>query len=332
MQPVRIAQFGLGPIGIEAIRLTATKRWARIVGAVDSDPSKVGKSLGELAGIDELRHAKVFATFEELHRENQAQVILHAACSKLSEALEQIVPMADRGIAVASTCEELLFPQWRDPEGSAKLDSICRRSGARVVGTGVNPGFVMDLLPILLTGMCRRVDRVFGERVVNASTRRKQLQQKIGSGMLPDDFRKLFAQGKIGHAGFQESTALVAHALGWKLDAIRETCEPIIADHDIQTQYFRVPKGCTCGVHQRSLGVIGGENKIELDLKMYLDAPEPHDAVRIDGDPPLDVLVRGGVAGDTATVAALVNVVPRLLAASPGLRRMTELPATLSDG
>src|SRR5205814_122084 len=113
-----------------------------------------------------------------------------------------------------------------------------RESGARVVATGVNPGFVLDVLPVTLTGVCREVRGIYGERVVNAATRRGPLQKKIGSGMPPEEFRALFRAGKAGHAGFRESAALIAHALGWEIGQLEETCDPVFADHDIQTAFF----------------------------------------------------------------------------------------------
>jgi 2,4-diaminopentanoate dehydrogenase len=326
MQTIKIAQFGMGPIGIESLKLAATKPWVQIVGAVDIDPAKVGKSVKELAGIDKAGESKVYSSFEELWQKEQPQVVLHTAGSKAAASIEQITPMARRGVSVVSSCEELLYPYLRAEKETKELEQVCRENGARIVGTGVNPGFVLDLLPVCLTGVCRSVRGIYGERVVNASTRRGPLQKKIGSGMDPEEFRELFRQGKAGHAGFQESLALIGHCMNWKFDETSETCEPMIADHDIKTNFFEVKKGLTCGLHQRAIGKIGGKTLVELDLKMYLDAKDPHDLVRIDGDPPVEALLKGGVAGDSATVAALINAVPRVLRARPGVLLMTDLP------
>jgi hypothetical protein len=151
------------------------------------------------------------------------------------------------------------------------------------------------------------------------------LQAKIGSGQNPADFRAKFAAGKAGHAGFQQSVALLAHALGWKLDEIRETCEPVVASSRVVTKFFDVAPGQSLGIHQQCLGLAGGETKIKLDLQMYLDASLPHDAIVVKGRPELNLVLNGGVAGDDATVAALINIVPRLLQGAPGVRLMTEL-------
>ena len=267
----------------------------------------------------------VHASFEDLWQRVQPQVVLHTAGSKAAQVLEQMEPMVTRGVSVASTCEELLYPRLRAAKAASRVDAIAHENGGRIVATGVNPGFVMDLLPICLTGVSRSVNAISAQRVVNASTRRMPLQKKIGSGMDPAEFRRLFSEGKMGHAGFQESASLIAHAMGWPVDEIVETCEPMIAEREIRTKYFQVAKGLTCGLHQRCLVKSGNHTKIDLDLKMYLEAESPHDAIRIDGDPPLDVILRGGVAGDTATVAALVNIVPRLLKSAPGLHLLTDL-------
>jgi len=161
---------------------------------------------------------------------------------------------------------------------------------------------------------------------VNASTRRAPLQRKIGSGLEPEEFRRLFKAGKAGHAGLKESLALIAHCLGWKTGRIVETGDAVVAERDIQTQFLEVKQGQTCGLHQRAEAKVNGRVCLTLDLKMYLDAPEPHDAIQIEGVPPLDVVIKGGVAGDQATVAALVNSAPRLLQSKPGLLLATDLP------
>ena len=325
-QRIRIAQFGLGPIGLESLRLLATKPWAEIIGGVDIDPSKTDKSLAAIGAGERFTQQMCYASFNELLSNARPDVIVHTAGSKIGPAVEQIIPMAKAGVSVVSSCEELLFPYRRDYDAAMALDRACKENGARVVGTGVNPGFVMDVLPICLTGVSRAVEEIHIQRVVNASTRRMPLQKKIGSGMPPDEFRSLFKAGKAGHAGFQESAAMVAHCMGWDVESITETCEPVVADHDLRTQFFQVKQGQTCGLHQQATVKVYGRVRITMDLKMYLDAVNPHDAVQVVGEPALNLRIDGGVAGDEATVAALANAIPRVLLASPGLKLMTDLP------
>jgi 2,4-diaminopentanoate dehydrogenase len=329
---IRVAQFGLGPIGLESVRLAASREWIEVVGGVDIDPAKAGRSLGELSGVESLQNALVYPSFQELASRGEVDVVLHTAGSRAASTIEQIEPMVERGVSVASTCEEMLYPWLAAAEAAERLDRLCQKHGARVVGAGVNPGFVLDVLPVCLTGVCREVRGVYGERVVDASTRREPLQRKIGSGMAPEAFRRRWTEGTAGHAGFPESLTLIAHALGWRIGRIEQTCEPVVAQRPIQTRYFTVEAGLTCGLHQTVRASTGDGRRIELDLKMYLDASDPHDAVRIDGDPPVQAVLPGGVAGDIATISVLVNVVPKLLAAPAGLRLMTELAIPACTG
>lgn len=319
---IKIAQFGLGPIGIETLKLAATKSWIKIIGAVDIDPAKTGRPLSEITGLEELRRAKVCRSFAELPA--KPDVVFHTSVSRMADAFDQLAPIIRAGVSVVSSCEELLFPRLRQPRLAAKLHALCRKHDARALGTGVNPGFVMDTLAICLTAVCREVERIEIERVVNASLRRLPLQMKIGSGLPPDEFRDLFRRGKMGHVGLVESLALVAHALRWKLGEISETCEPMIAPRNIQTDFLQVASGLTCGIHHHAEARAGARH-IGLDLKMYLEAADPHDAVTIHGDPPIHARINGGIHGNRATVAALVNAAPKVLAAPPGLLLMTDI-------
>jgi 4-hydroxy-tetrahydrodipicolinate reductase len=326
MKKIKVIQFGLGPIGLESLKLAAEQSWLEILGGVDIDPTKAGKTLAELTGCAALGGANVFPSLATLFAAvGTPDVVLHTAGSSAAASFAQMKPALERGISVASTCEELIFPALKTPDLARDYDDLCRRTGARIAGTGVNPGFVMDILPICLTGVSREVTSLYVERVVNASTRRQPLQAKIGSGQNPDDFRAKFVAGKAGHAGFQQSVALLAHAMGWTLDEIRETCEPVVATSRVVTKFFDVAAGQSLGIHQKCIGLVAGETKIKLDLQMYLDASLPHDAIVVRGRPDLNLVLNGGVAGDDATVASLINIIPRLLAGAPGVRLMTEL-------
>lgn len=323
---IKVAQFGLGPIGISAARLAASRRNLRLVGGIDINPAVTGKSVAEVCSLKN-EAGRVYRSFDELVEDvGQPDVILHTAGSRATISIEQCLPMLEAGLAVVSSCEELLFPWHRAAEAADAAEEVCRRTGGRLLGTGVNPGFVLDLLPVCLSGVCREVRGIRGARVVNASLRRQPLQKKIGSGMDPGDFRALWREGKAGHAGFQESLLLIAHAMGWEIESLEENLEPVVAETSIKTEHFTVEPGQTRGLHQVAQGRSADGHEIHLDLKMYLEAPDPHDFVHLDGDPPVSCRLENGVAGDIATVAALVNCIPRLLAAPAGVRLMTDIP------
>ena len=322
---LKVAQFGLGPIGIETLRLAAQKPWLEIVAGIDIDPDKVGKDLGKFCGIKSLVGRQIYASINEIPGRMKPDLVFHTTVSKFRQAFSQLEPLAKRGISVVSSCEELLFPSLAEPRLTQRLKKICQAHGSRIVGTGVNPGFVMDVLPLCLTSVNRSVSAIHIQRVVDASTRREPLQRKIGSGLPPQTFRNLFNEGKAGHAGLKESLALIADALNWRITNLTETGRPVVAKKALRTKFLSVRQGETCGLHQRAEAKVNGKTALTLDLKMYLGAPDPHDAIQIEGEPPLNVRIQGGVAGDQATVAALVNTAKRIHLAKPGLLLMTDL-------
>ena len=325
---LRVAQFGVGPIGAASLRAACEMPWAEVVGAIDNDPSKVGKGLDELIDEPRLAGKTVYEDFDALQAATGGcDLVLHTAGSRAAVTLEQLGPIVSAGTDVASTCEELLFPHLRAEEEARRFDDLCRSSDASVVGTGVNPGFAMDLLPVVLTAVSLRVDKIAATRVVDATTRRGPLQRKIGSGLTPDDFRERFRRGEAGHAGFRESAALIGHAMGWAIDDIEETLDPVVAERGIETPHVSVEPAMVRGLHQRCTLRADGVTRVELDLTMALGEQDPHDRIELLGDPHLRVRFDGGIPGDEATVAALLSAGRRLSACRPGLLMMTDLPA-----
>ena len=322
---IRVVQFGLGPIGIETAKVIDKKSSFELVGGIDIDPDKAGRDLGEVCGLGKTLGRPVSADADALLHELKPDVVLHTTSSFLDKVEDQLLTCIRAGAHVVSSTEELLYPFERDADFSARIDAAARRNNVAVVGTGVNPGFAMDILPLTLTGVCTEVKSVRIERVSNASERRQPLQKKVGAGMSEAEFRELAASGGIGHIGLVESLLAVAAGLDWKPETVEEKLEPILAEKDIHTDYFHVRPGQVAGIHHTCTATIGGKTVIDLDLKMYLDARDPHDSVFIEGTPPLSMRIDGGIFGDTATVAALVNTAARIHTAAPGLRTMLDL-------
>ena len=301
----------------------------RLVGIVDADSNKVGRRLEEFVPRARGMNLKIEeGTTACIHR-HEALAVTHTTVSYLPDCIDHLRELARAGVATVSSTEELLYPWLRHPQWAAELDDLCRRHGSRMLGTGVNPGYLMDLLPVLANPPCERVRAIRAERVVNAATRRGPLQRKVGAGITKQEFAKRVAGGKFGHVGFCESAALLAAAMGWKLDTLRETIEPVIADRPVKTEFVDVRPGDVAGIHQVVHATTGGTEVIHLDLKMYVGAPDPHDDFTLDSDPPIRWRCDQGVAGDPATAAILVNSVDRLLAVSPGLKTVADLPASV---
>ncbi len=302
------------------------KRALEITGAIDSDPAKAGRDLGEVAGAaDAPWGVKILADAGEALGK-PADVVIHSTSSYLKDVASQLAACIEAGCCVVSTCEELAYPWRKHPELSAKLDAAAKEEGVALVGTGVNPGFVMDKLLLTLSAVAQRVDSARSVRIVDASKRRQPLQKKIGAGMTPEEFRERVAAGAIKHHGLPESVAMVADGLGFALDQITETIEPVIAEEAVQTEFLRVERGQVAGVHQIARGVGGGAEKIFMELQMYVGAKNPSDTVTLAGEPNIIMTVPGGTHGDIATAAVAVNAIPIILAASAGLRTGRDLP------
>jgi 4-hydroxy-tetrahydrodipicolinate reductase len=206
-----------------------------------------------------------------------------------------------------------------------QIDAAATRAKVAVLGTGVNPGFIMDALPIALSAVCQRVDSVTVERVQDARVRRVPFQQKIGAGLTPAQFRTGVERGTLRHVGFAESIGMIAEALGGKLQRVTEQVNPVIASEAIEGELLAVDPGYVCGIRQEGVGYIKGEPKIRLNLEAYLGAPESYDAVTIEGSPRIASRISGGVHGDIATAAMVVNSIPALIDADPGLRTMRDM-------
>lgn len=328
--PLRIVQYGLGPIGQEVARTVLRKNDAdamTLVGAVDIDPDKVGRDVADVVGgeVDDTG-VSVSDDADAVLADTAPDVVLHTTTSFLDGVTDQLVQCARAGAHVVSSTEELSFPYDRDPDAAERLDRVAKEEEVVIVGTGVNPGYAMDTLPLMATGVCTDVQAVDVQRVVDAGERRKPLQDKVGAGLSPDAFAERKAGGSFGHIGLRESLLMVADGLGWSLDDVEEELQPVRADAPVDTGYRQVEAGEVAGIHHAAAGLIDGERLLSLDLKMYVGADASYDAVEVDGTPPIDLRFRGGIFGDTATVGMLVNAVPLAASARPGLQTMADLP------
>ena len=313
---VRVAIVGLGAIGREVLMAVCARPGLLLTGV--ADPAFAGRDAGEIAdlGTGPLGLIVAGSVPEALAG---ADVALVLTGSGVADVLPIVEAAAAHGVDVISTCEDLAYADLATAELARRLDACARAGEISVVGTGVNPGFVMDRLPLTLAAACVRVDRVQVFRVVDAAKRRAPLRAKVGAGMTVEEFRAGVAAGRLGHRGLRESCALVGLGLGWVFDEIRSTIEPVVAERP------GIAPGRVAGLHQLAVGVRGGQEIVRLDLEMSVGAPDPHDRILIDGDPPLDVLIRGGTHGDRGTVGAVLSAIPAVIAAPPGLKTILDL-------
>ncbi len=325
-QQIRLALVGLGDIGIRIARVALGNSQIVLVGAADVDPAKSGRDLGEALALDRQLGVSIEQNAEAMLRRTRPNVAVVATASFLDQVADEIEAALDTGTNVVSTCEELVYPFATHPVIARDLDEAARRAGVAVLGAGVNPGFVMDLLPIVLTATSTSIRHITVRRVVDASARRATLQQRIGAGLDPLAFRDWLRQRTTPHVGLDQSLRMIADALGTELDRVSNAAEPIIAEEWVRTPFVTVAPGQVAGIHQTARGYAGRHEVLLLDWRTALGMTDTHDAVLIDGTPPIDVLIRGGIHGDEATAALVVRAVMAVQRAAPGLRTMLDLP------
>jgi 4-hydroxy-tetrahydrodipicolinate reductase len=306
------------------------------VGAVDIAEDKIGKDLGEILGLEEKLGVKISENVDSVLTKVKADVAIHATSSFLKDTYQQIASIIKHGVKVISTCEELTYPYYTEPELAKKLDSLAKKHNATVLGTGINPGFLMDTLIITLTGVCQKIEKIEAVRVMNAGTRRLPFQKKIGAGLTVEEFRQKIENKQItGHVGLQQSIAMIADALAWKLDKITaEPVEPVIAKNPVKSKHIEVKAGKVAGLKQKAKGVMKNREVVVLDFQAYIGAEEEYDTITIDGVPNIKQKIQPCVHGDIGTIAMVVNSISKVLKAPSGLLTMKDLPvpsAALED-
>ena len=324
---IRAVQYGVGPIGAAMVRLMREKSSIEIIGAIDSDPAKAGRDLGDVVEGAEAPWGVPITDDAAAMLGESPDIVIHSTSSYLPSVMDQLLECLAAEACVVSTCEELAYPFRKHPELSAKLDAEAKTWGVALIGTGINPGYVMDKLLITLSAASQEIESARAVRIVDASKRRLPLQKKVGAGMSVEEFRAQVAAGAIKHHGLPESVAMVSDALGLGVEEISETIEPVVARERVKTQFLEVTAGQVAGVHQIARGyTVGGQEKIYMELQMFVGATDPHDTVEVVGNPNLTLTIPGGTHGDIATASVVVNCIPAILDAPAGLRTSRDLP------
>ena len=319
---LKIVLYGLGPIGVKTGRILTKRSGIEIVGAVDTAEDKAGKTLEELLQLEGRTKITVSDSLDKVLSRSPVDVVIHATSSFLKQIYPQLEEILRSGINCVSSAEELFYPLSKNPELTRKIDTLAKNHNVTAIGTGVNPGFVMDTLPLVLTAVCESVEEIQIQRIVDASTRRLPLQKKIGAGLDPEEFHRQIDENKLGHVGLVESLQFLAANLGWKLDEIEEKIEPVLCREDISTQFFNLKKGQVAGIKHTAKGIAGERTLITLDLRMYVGVKNPCDTVLIKGNPSFETEIKGGIPGDIATAAILANAINLAVESEPGLLNM----------
>ncbi len=329
---VKVIIWGLGSMGKGMAELLLTKKGVDIVGAV-ARGEKIGKSMYEHLGLEKgSREDIIMGSFEDVIREKAADIVLLCTDSFTGSAFDKMKFILEKKINVITTAEEMAYPQAQEPELAKELDKIAKENGVTVLGTGINPGLIMDLLVLTLTGACYDVEHIEAKRVNNLSPFGPAVMSEQGVGLKVEDFHRLNESGELaGHVGFEESVQMITDALGWKLsDKVKTSKTPIISSVYRKAPHAEVIAGDVAGVDMRGYGYIDGEMKIEMihpqQVEPHLEGVNTGDYINIKGTPNISMAITPEVPGGIGTIAMCVNMIPQVINSRPGLKTMIDLP------
>jgi len=321
-----ILQIGLGPLGIQIAKYIAQKSTVQTIAVVDINKNLIGKALYEIS-TELSKKVFVYGSVNEAIEQlpEKPNVAIITTVSSLERLIPQIEEVARFGIPVISTCEELSYPWHLQPELSKKLDNLCKQYNTACLGTGVNPGFLMDYLPSVMSSVCKDIKEITIERIQDATPRRIPFQKKIGAGLSLEAFKEKESKGTLRHVGLQESIYLLADSLKIKLDQVTEELQPVISENDIQTKDIQIEKGDARGVEQIAYGYQKGKCKIKMHFKAAIGEERSYDKIMIKGTPSFSSEIDGGINGDIATCAITINCIKSVLKAPAGLQTMADI-------
>jgi hypothetical protein len=325
MEEIKIVQIGMGPLGLKITGYILERKNLKIIGAVDKDPSLIGEDLGGLCSIPDL-HISITESLEELVKNEKPDVAVLTTVSGLEKIVPQIEEIASLGLNVVTTCEELSYPWKTGPALAKRIDEAAKKNNVAVLSTGVNPGFLMDFLPVAVSGVCRKINKIKVSRIQNAAFRRIPFQNKIGAGLSLSEFETKKQKGTLRHVGLTESMHMIGSRMGWDIDRTEDILTPVVADKRIETENMIIEPGFAAGVQQIGKGFEKGKEKISLIFRASIGEPASEDTIEISGEPDIVSTIKGGVNGDIATCAIVTNAVKQIVNAQPGLRTMIDIP------
>ncbi|MBL0869071.1 MAG: hypothetical protein IBJ18_00670 [Phycisphaerales bacterium] len=324
---LKVLHVGLGPLGQRIVKDLYDRKVGKVVEAVDINPDLTGKPLSKaVAGVKS--STKIKSSLNDISNWGGFDVAIVTTASDLRNCADTFRTILKAGVPIVSTCEELVWPWLRHKKLANELDTIAQRSQSMLLGTGVNPGFLMDAAAVFATTPCKSVDSMEIHRIQDATTRRIPFQKKIGATLDDAAFKAGIKAGWLRHVGLGESLFFVANAMGWKIDSWSETIEPVKATKTMSCGLGPIKKGNACGVRQVAIGKSKGKTVLKFVFQAAIGQkdPAPGDRVIVTGEPKISMAFEGGVHGDIATSSITINSIKPLLSAKPGLHTMATIP------
>ena len=330
---VKVIIWGFGAMGSGMAKMLLNKKGVDIVGVCDRHDTRVGKSMFEVLGLEKGDRPEVIIKdkIEDVVYTGAADVVLCATDSFTRNAFPRLKYCLEQKINVISTAEEMAYPQAQEPELAIELDKIARENGVSILGTGINPGLIMDLLVVILTGCMTDLSHVEAKRVNSLSPFGHTVMEEQGVGITMDEFNKGVEEGTLaGHVGFEESIAMIADAVGWKVDKVVTQMKPIQTDVDRKSPHGFAAAGNVAGVNMTGQGYVGGQPIIDMIHPQQIEPEQvgvqTGDYITLKGTPEVNMAITPEVEGGLGTIAMCVNMIPQIINAEPGLKTMLDLP------
>lgn len=328
---VKVIIWGFGAMGSGMAKMLLKKKGVDIVGVVDR-AALVGKSIYDVLGVEKGNRAEVkIGSVEDVIKPHAADVVLLCTDSFTRNAFDKLKVIAENKMNCVCTAEEMAYPKAQEPELAKELHRIAKENGVTILGSGINPGLVMDLLVLIFTGAMEEVESIVSRRVNSLSPFGPAVMEEQGIGMTVKEFNDKKASGHLaGHVGFAESMGMIADGIGWKIDKFEQSMEPIVTEVDRKSPYGFAKAGDVAGVAMKANGYINGELKIEMDhpqqIEPQLAGVHTGDYVIIKGNPAINMANKPEIDGGVGTIAMCVNMIPHVINSKPGLKTMLDLP------
>lgn len=333
MENVKVAIWGFGAMGSGMARMLLTKQGVDVVGVCDLHPERAGRSMFEVLGVERGSRPEVIinADINEVLKEKSCDICLCATDSYTEKAFPRLKLALEKKVNVISTAEEMSYPQAQNPELAAELDKIAKANGVTILGTGINPGLIMDLLVVCISGCMTNVDHIEAKRVNSLSPFGPTVMEEQGVGITVGEFEEGVKTGHLaGHVGFAESIRMIGDAIGWEVEKFEQQMKPIVTTVDRKSPYGFAKAGNVAGVNMTGQGYVNGEVKIDMihpqQIEPEMEGTHTGDYVTIKGTPEVNLSIKPEVEGGLGTIAMCVNMIPHVINSEPGLKTMIDLP------
>jgi 4-hydroxy-tetrahydrodipicolinate reductase len=331
MKKVKAAIWGFGAMGGGVAKVLLRKQGIEITGVCDIHPNRVNKSIFELLKMERGGHDDVIVNPSIEQAILGADICVIATDSFTKKAFPKIKFVAEQGVNIICTAEEMSYPKAQSSELAAEMDKIAKENGVTILGTGINPGLMMDLLAICLTGCMTDVEEVMCKRVNSLSPFGPAVMEEQGVGLSVQAFEEGVQNGSLaGHVGFAESVGMIGEALGWKIDRFEQQMKPIVTTVDRKSAYGFARAGDVAGVNMTGQGYVNGQKKIDMihpqQIEPEAEGTHTGDYIVLKGSPEVNMQIRPEVDGGIGTIAMCVNMIPHVINSEPGLKTMLDLP------